>query len=66
MSAYRCELLGLDEIEGFYRLRIKMLSYGHPHVDYGEYATTSYLKVIDFERGYAVTSSGNIYNWSKS
>lgn len=64
MKIFKCILDSVRQDEmGSFRLRVKMKEDNHSALAFeGEYVITSAVKVIDFERGYAITRN-NIYKW---
>lgn len=58
-----CKLGGIVEESDGFRLRVRMMEDHLEALAYnGDYVTTSAVKMIDFERGFAVTRN-NIYKW---
>jgi len=63
MKIFKCKLDSIQESAAGYRLRVLMCQ---DHVEAvavkDEYVITSAVKMIDFERGIAITRN-NIYKW---
>lgn len=63
-QSYRCELIAIVPLGGFYRLQVRMLE-DHKGAGglKGQDTITSNVKSIDFERGIAITKN-SIYHWA--
>lgn len=63
MQVFKCELDSIQNINDEFRLLVLMLEdHKEAIANVNEYVITSAVKMIDFERGIAITRN-NVYKW---